>query len=43
MSDTDPVARLLAALDNVKRSGTGHTARCPGHDDRLQLAEGRHR
>jgi hypothetical protein len=28
------VARLLDALENVKPNGTGHTARCPGHDDR---------
>ena len=34
MSTTDPVARLLDALNNVKPNGTGHTARCPGHDDR---------
>jgi putative DNA primase/helicase len=34
MSTTDPVARVLAALENVKPNGSGHTARCPGHDDR---------
>ncbi len=25
---------ILAKLDNVQRSSTGHTARCPAHDDR---------
>src|SRR5215207_2955318 len=35
MSATDPVTRLLTALDNVKPNGTGHTARCPAHEDRL--------
>jgi hypothetical protein len=34
MSTNDPVARLLAALDNLQPNGTGYTARCPGHDDR---------
>src|SRR5829696_8926494 len=34
MSPNDPVERLLNALDNVKRNGSGYTARCPGHDDR---------
>jgi putative DNA primase/helicase len=34
MTASDPVARVLANLDNVKPNGTGHTARCPGHDDR---------
>jgi hypothetical protein len=35
MTTSAPVTRLLANLENVKPSGGGHTARCPGHDDRL--------
>ncbi len=35
MIERDPVARLLAALDNVRPISTrGHIARCPAHDDR---------
>jgi hypothetical protein len=37
------LADLLSRLDNVKRSGNGHTARCPSHSDRensLSIAEG---
>jgi hypothetical protein len=34
MSGADPVARLLAALENVTKNGSGYTARCPAHDDR---------
>jgi hypothetical protein len=30
----DRLARILPRLENVKKNGTGFTARCPGHDDR---------
>src|SRR5688572_26899842 len=33
MSTADPVALVLSRLQNVKKNGTGHTARCPAHDD----------
>jgi hypothetical protein len=29
----DPLSRILPRLKNVKKNGTGYTARCPGHDD----------
>jgi hypothetical protein len=28
-----PVELVLSRLENVKKNGTGHTARCPAHDD----------
>ena len=31
---SEPVARLLAKLDGIKRSGAGWMARCPAHEDR---------
>jgi len=31
---SDPVGRLLDRLDRVRKSGRGHTARCPAHEDR---------
>lgn len=44
MSDTDPVLRVLAKLDGVRReSDGGFVARCPAHDDRrpsLRIARG---
>lgn len=34
-ANAPPAARrVLDALENVKRSGSGWTARCPVHDDR---------
>src|SRR4051812_36513512 len=30
----DALRRILPLLTNVKRNGSGYTARCPGHDDR---------
>ncbi len=30
----DPLARVIARLENVKKSGDGHAARCPAHHDR---------
>lgn len=38
-----PIDRLLDKLENVKRSGTGYSCRCPSHPDRqnsLSLTEG---
>src|SRR5687768_12361006 len=29
----DPLVRILPRLENVKKNGAGHTARCPAHDD----------
>jgi archaellum biogenesis ATPase FlaH len=44
MNDTDPVERVLARLDGVRReSDGGFVARCPAHDDRrpsLRVARG---
>jgi archaellum biogenesis ATPase FlaH len=44
MNDTDPVERVLAQLDGVRReSDGGFVARCPAHDDRrpsLRVARG---
>ncbi len=44
MSDTDPVERVLARLDGVRREPDGgFVARCPAHDDRrpsLMIARG---
>ncbi len=38
----DPVGRILALLDGVKRTSGGWTARCPAHDDRIpSLSVGR--
>lgn len=40
---TSPVGRILERLERVKRSGSGWTARCPGHEDRqnsLAVSEG---
>ncbi len=31
---SEPVARLLAKLDGIRRSGSGWMARCPAHEDR---------
>jgi len=31
---SEPVARLLAKLDGIRRNGTGWMARCPAHEDR---------
>ena len=31
--ESDPVRNILSSLKNVKRSGSGWTARCPAHDD----------
>jgi hypothetical protein len=31
---TEPVSRVLARLQSVRRAGRGWTARCPSHDDR---------
>jgi hypothetical protein len=30
----DPLARIIPLLENVKKNGSGITARCPAHDDR---------
>lgn len=30
----DPLSNVLDKLDNVKRTGSGYSARCPAHDDR---------
>ncbi|MDP9364134.1 MAG: hypothetical protein M3Q10_07905 [Chloroflexota bacterium] len=41
--DLTPVERLRGLLDNVRASGGGFTARCPGHEDRynsLKVDEG---
>lgn len=41
---TTPLHRLLDRLDDVRSTGDGHVARCPGHDDRrpsLSISEGR--
>jgi hypothetical protein len=38
-----PVARVLAQLDGVQRTGSGWMARCPAHNDRcasLAVAQG---
>ena len=40
---SNPVSRVLELLDGVRRSGSGWTAKCPGHDDRhasLSINEG---
>lgn len=44
MTAVEPLRRLLAKLDGVRRSGDGYVARCPAHDDRrpslsIRLAE----
>ncbi len=41
---SQPVARLLDRLGNVKKAGDGHTARCPSHEDKnnsLSINEGK--
>lgn len=30
----NPLDRVLSCLENVKRAGAGHVARCPAHDDK---------
>ncbi len=34
MTADDPLSLVLSRLDNVRKNGTGYTARCPAHDDR---------
>lgn len=44
MSEATPLQAVLARLKGVKKSGGGHVARCPAHDDRnpsLSVTEGR--
>lgn len=31
---SEPIEIILSRLDGVRRSGSGHIARCPGHEDR---------
>lgn len=35
MNYSDAVSRVLSALDSPKRSGSGWSARCPAHNDRV--------